>query len=153
MDRQLRLSIASAFLFESFHFVRRWCTNSIKSPMGHWSNYLQIKNSDYGCNRDSQVNLEQLFASVHSLYVVEIVVLQLFPLQFKCICDEACLRGPRLWTQMNFNWNLKPLEFNYSDEKERRNRRRYSAMNDLPFFLTVYHMYNNVDKDRKYGQR
>lgn len=37
-----------------------------------------------------------LFATIHSFYVVEIVVLQLLPSQFERICDEAGLWRPRL---------------------------------------------------------
>lgn len=57
------------------------------------------------------------FATIHSLYVVEIVVLQLFPLQLESICNKTGLRGPWFWTQMDHHWNLKSLEFNYMDEK------------------------------------
>lgn len=69
------------------------------------------------------MTLEKLFAPIHSLYVVEIVVLQLFPLQLERICDKTGLGGPRLWTQMHLHRNLKSLEFNYMDEK-RRGRER-----------------------------
>lgn len=61
-----------------------------------------------------------LLPSIHSLYVRQIVVLQLFPLQLERICDETSLRCPRLWTQMDFNWNLKPLEFNYMGEQRKK---------------------------------
>ncbi len=53
-----------------------------------------------------------LLVAIHSFDVVEIVVLQFFPLQFECVRHQACFRGPRLWAQMDHNWYLKALEFN-----------------------------------------
>ena len=50
---------------------------------------------------------------VHSLYVVEIVVLQLLPLQLEGVCDQACLWGPRLRTQVDLQGNLKPLQLDW----------------------------------------
>lgn len=91
-----------------------------KNPVGYREDYLHIENSGYGDNEDSRVKLVALFPPVHSLYVVEIVVLQFFPLELERICDQTCLRGPGFRTQMHLDWNLKPLEFNYTVGKRKR---------------------------------
>lgn len=52
-----------------------------------------------------------LLPSVHSLYISLKVILQLLPLQFECICHQASLRGPGLWAQTHFHWDLKTLQF------------------------------------------
>lgn len=38
-----------------------------------------------------------LLPPIHSLDVMEIVVLQLFSFQLEGVGDQACLRRPRLW--------------------------------------------------------
>lgn len=58
-----------------------------------------------------------LFATVHSFYMVEIVVLQLLPPQLERVCDEAGLGRPRLRAEMHLQWNLKSLEFNFTGEQ------------------------------------
>lgn len=79
---------------------------------------------------------EELFSPVHSLYVVQIVVLQLFPLQLERICDETCLGGPRLRTQMYLHWDLKSLEFNCKDEKNRGRKQWCSSIGQWIMVLT-----------------
>lgn len=97
------LQLQLFFLFKTL-FGCLWFTNSKKIPSGYQEDYLQIKTVVMG--------MKMLFAPVHSLYVMQIVVLQLSPLQLERICDKACLGGPWLSTQMHFHWNLKSLEFN-----------------------------------------
>lgn len=120
MDEQLQLSTATAFLFKTFSFGHLWFTNNVKTPNGLQEYYLQNQNSGYGDNGDFWVKLSKLFASIHSLYVVKIVVLQLFPLQLERIRNKTCLGRPRLWTQMHLHRNLKSLKFNCVDEKKKR---------------------------------
>lgn len=62
--------------------------------------------------------IQVLFAPVHSLNVMEIVVFQFLSLQFKSIRDQACFRGPRLWTQVNLHRDLKTLKFNCNYTKK-----------------------------------
>lgn len=62
--------------------------------------------------------IDILLAAIHSFDVIEIVVLQLLPLQFECICHQTCFRGPRLWTQMDHDWYFKTLQFSWNDKKK-----------------------------------
>lgn len=56
-----------------------------------------------------QVTVTLSLSSVHPLYVVEIVVLQLLPLELEGVCDQTGFRGPWFRTQVDLQWNLKPL--------------------------------------------
>lgn len=85
-----------------------------KNPIRYQEDYLHINTVVMVI---MAMKSAELFAPIHSLYVVEIMVLQLFPLQLERICDETGLGGPRLWTQMHLHRNLKSLEFNYMNEK------------------------------------
>lgn len=60
-----------------------------------------------------------LFATVHSLDVVEIVVLQLLSFQLKRIRDQAGFRSPRVWAEANFYWDLKALQLDYKKKKKK----------------------------------
>lgn len=130
MDQQLQLSTASAFLFKTSSFGCLLFTNSIKI---HWvpGRLFTDQSSGNGDNLDSW---EKLFAPIHSLYVVEIVVLQLFPLQLECICDKTRLRGPRLWAQDHLHWYLKSLEFNCMDEVKSKRQTQDSTINNVFLF-------------------
>lgn len=84
-----------------------------------------------------------LFATVHSLYVVEIVVLQFFPPQLERICNKACLGGPRLWAEMHLHWNLKSLEFNCIGKQTKR-----CSVDGDELCLTPIFLYRTQRKER-----
>lgn len=52
-----------------------------------------------------------LLSPVHSLDGVEIVVLQLLPLQLEGVGDQPCLWRPRVGAQVDLHRDLKALEF------------------------------------------
>ena len=65
-------------------------------------------------NGESWVGLARSsLAPVHPLDVVEIVVLQLLPLQLEGVRDQARLGGPRLWAQVDLQGDLKPLQLDW----------------------------------------
>lgn len=77
--------------------------------------YLQFSNSGYSGKWSLwscwPFGLSELFAPIHSLYVLKVVIFQFFPLQLERVCDQTRLRGPWVGAQMHLQWNLKPLEF------------------------------------------
>lgn len=121
MDEQLRLPTTSVFSCFSFFFflflvvqdIFIW-TSVVHEQHLNTFGYQENKLHNKTRWRNRNENETSLFASIHSLYVVLIVVSELFPLQLERVCDETRLGSPRLRTKMHLHWNLKSLEFNYT---------------------------------------
>lgn len=64
----------------------------------------------------------QSLPPIHSLNVMQVVVLQLFPLQLEGVGDQTRLWRPRVRTQMHLHWNLKSLKFYCFREEKNKNK-------------------------------
>lgn len=120
MTEQLQLSTATAFFVQDIfiwtHVVHKQQSKPLNESQECYSIYKNL-NSGCGGDGDFWLTLSKLFPAIHSLYVVNIVVLQFLPLQLERIRNQTCLGRPRLWTKMHLHWNLKSLKFNCVGEK------------------------------------